>query len=142
MPEKSSSLVSFKPEDIDMSPIEVWENKYTDRNYVISIQVPEFTSVCPKTGLPDFGTISIDYVPDQLVIELKAFKYYTLCYRNMGIFYENVTNKFLDDIVKAIDPKYIQVASDFGARGGITTSAHVVHVKPGFDVNELDLLLS
>jgi len=135
-----ASLLSLPPEQVDISPIETWENRHTDRNTLITITVPEFTSVCPKTGLPDFGTITIDYVPDEKVIELKAFKYYTLSYRNMGIFYENVINKFMDDIVAAIDPRFIKLTGDFTARGGISTSVSLVHVKPGFDINDLDNL--
>jgi 7-cyano-7-deazaguanine reductase len=112
--------------------IEVWENQYADRNYTITIRVPEYTAVCPKTGLPDYGTLTITYVPDQWVIELKAFKYYILTYRNMGIFYENAVNKILDDIVAAIDPRHIEITGDFTPRGGISTSVTVSRTKPGF----------
>ncbi len=141
MTAKTSSMISIPPDEVEMSPIETWENKHSDRHYVISIEVPEFTSVCPKTGLPDFGTLCIDYVPDELVIELKAFKYYTLCYRNMGIFYENVANKFMDDIIEAINPRYLKITGEFYPRGGISTGINIVHVKPGFDVNELAELI-
>jgi 7-cyano-7-deazaguanine reductase len=97
--------------------IETWPNQYPD--YEIEIQIPEFTSVCPKTGLPDFGKITIRYVPDRLCLELKSLKMYELEYRNLGIFYENVVNKILRDIVKACDPKRITVVGEFTPRGGI-----------------------
>ena len=115
--------------------IDVFDNRYPERDYVISIQVPEFTSVCPKTGLPDFGVIEIDYVPDKVCIELKAFKYYMLAYRNCGIFYENVVNKVLDDIVAKCNPRFIEVTGNFGARGGITTSVTANWRQEGFEFN-------
>jgi 7-cyano-7-deazaguanine reductase len=121
----------------ELPTIEVWENLNAHRNYVISISVPEFTSVCPKTGLPDFGTITLDYVPDEVCVELKAFKYYILGFRNMGIFYENVVNKILDDVVKACNPRYLKVTGDFTARGGIATKVVATHVQPGFDLKQL-----
>lgn len=98
--------------------IEIWKNQYK-RDYEIKIIHPEFTSVCPKTGLPDFGTIEIVYVPDALCLELKSLKYYFLKYRDCGIFMENAVNKILDDVVSAVRPKYCRVAGDFTARGGI-----------------------
>ncbi|NTW50508.1 MAG: NADPH-dependent 7-cyano-7-deazaguanine reductase QueF [Chlorobiales bacterium] len=100
--------------------LEVFENKYAHRDYTIEIVNPEFTSVCPKTGLPDFGTITVRYIPDQLCVELKSLKYYFLEFRNAGIFYENVTNKILDDLVEAMKPREITIVSEWKARGGIT----------------------
>jgi 7-cyano-7-deazaguanine reductase len=127
---KVNPVFSFPPEQIDFAPLEIWENKYTDRDTTIIINVPEFTSVCPKTGLPDIGTIIVEYIPDALVLELKAFKYYTLSYRNCGIFYENVVNKFRDDIIAAIAPRYLKISANFTPRGGITTAAVVeYHAK-------------
>jgi len=102
--------------------LETFLNKYPKRDYTISINCPEYTSVCPKTGLPDFGTINIEYTPDKLCVELKSLKYYLLQYRNKGIFYEYVVNKILDDINKAIKPKQITVTGSFTPRGGITTN--------------------
>ena len=102
--------------------LESFPNKYPKRNYIITINCPEFTSVCPKTGLPDFGTIIIEYIPDKLCIELKSFKYYLLKYRNEGIFYEYAVNKILDDLVQVLKPKQITVTGNFTARGGITTT--------------------
>jgi 7-cyano-7-deazaguanine reductase len=116
----------------DFPPIEVWENLNAKRDYTISISINEFTSVCPKTGLPDFGTITVDYVPDQVCIELKAFKYYLLGFRNHGIFYENAVNKIMDDVVAACNPRYIKVTGEFTPRGGISTSVVVTHAQNGY----------
>ena len=102
--------------------LEAFSNRYPKRNYIITINCPEFTSVCPKTGLPDFGAIIIEYIPDKLCLELKSLKYYLLKYRNEGIFYEYVVNKILDDLVKILKPKQITVTGNFTARGGITTT--------------------
>ena len=102
--------------------IEIFENQYPDRDYEIEIICPEFTSVCPKTGLPDFGEIRITYVPDELCLELKALKYYMIDFRNRGIFYEAVTNQILDDLVAACRPRSMTVVGDFSVRGGISTT--------------------
>jgi 7-cyano-7-deazaguanine reductase len=99
--------------------IETWPNQFSD--YEIEISVPEFTSVCPKTGLPDFGTITIRYVPDRLCLELKSLKMYTLAYRDLGIFQENVVNCFLRDIVKACRPVRATITGDFASRGGLSS---------------------
>ncbi|MGB2579735.1 7-cyano-7-deazaguanine reductase [Elusimicrobium simillimum] len=107
-----------KGADAVLPDIQCWENQYK-RDYDIKIVLPEFSSVCPKTGLPDFGVITIDYVPDQLCLELKSLKYYFLEYRDMGIFMENIANKVLDDIVKACSPKKAVVTGDFTPRGGL-----------------------
>jgi len=103
--------------DAPLPQIETWPNQF--RRYEIEIVIPEFTSVCPKTGLPDFGAISIWYVPDKLCLELKSLKMYALAYRNLGIFYENVVNRFLRDIVAAARPVSVTVMGDFTPRGGI-----------------------
>ena len=102
--------------------LETFPNKYPKRDYLITINCPEFTSVCPKTGLPDFGTIIIEYIPNKLCIELKSLKYYLLDYRNQGIFYEYAINKILDDLKKSLKPKQITVTGNFTPRGGISTS--------------------
>jgi 7-cyano-7-deazaguanine reductase len=102
--------------------LETYPNPSTGRDYGIAIRCPEFTSVCPKTGLPDFGEIRIAYVPDALCIELKALKYYLIDFRNKGIFYEAVTNKILDDLVAVCRPRRMTIVGDFSARGGITTT--------------------
>lgn len=104
-----------------LPPIEAWPNQYR-RGYEIRIEVPEYTSVCPKTGLPDFGTITIDYTPDRSCIELKSLKYYLLGYRNMGVFYENAVNRILDDLVAAVRPVRATVTGQFSMRGGMRST--------------------
>jgi 7-cyano-7-deazaguanine reductase len=104
------------------SPLETFPNPNPERDYQIAIRCPEFTSMCPKTGLPDFGEIRITYVPDSTCIELKALKYYMMDFRNRGIFYEAVTNQILNDLVAACKPRRMTVVGDFTARGGITTT--------------------
>ena len=103
-------------------PIEVWKNAYPDKIYTITLEIPEFTCICPKTGLPDFATIKIEYSPDKYCIELKSFKLYTIFYRNLGIFHEHVVNKMLDDFVKAAKPRGVKITGVFNPRGGITTT--------------------
>ena len=103
----------------ELPEIETWPNQY--KSYEIEIEMPEFTSVCPKTGLPDHGTLTLIYTPDERCLELKSLKMYTLAYRNLGIFQENVVNRVLQDVVKSTDPVEATVIGDFAARGGITT---------------------
>ena len=111
------------------STIETFPNPRPGRHYQIDIRCPEFTSVCPKTGLPDFGEIRICYMPDERCIELKALKYYLIEFRNRGIFYENVTNQILDDLVAACQPRHMTVVGDFSVRGGIKTSVTATYDK-------------
>jgi len=101
--------------------LETFPNPSPDRDYEIHISCPEFTSVCPKTGLPDFGEIRITYVPDAACVELKSLKYYMIGFRNRGIFYEAVTNEILDDLVGLLKPRRMTVTGDFSVRGGIKT---------------------
>jgi 7-cyano-7-deazaguanine reductase len=110
--------------------LETFPNPRPEREYEIQIRCPEFTSVCPKTGHPDFGEIRITYVPDGACIELKSLKYYLNHYRNQGIFYEAVTNKILDDLVAACSPRRMTVTGAFTARGGITTTVVAEHRRP------------
>jgi len=102
--------------------LEVVENEYIDRDYTVNIHIPEFNCVCPRTGLPDFANIKIQYVPDKYIVELKSLKLYSVGFRNVGIFHEHVTNKFLDDFVKISRPKKINIIGEFHPRGGIKTS--------------------
>jgi 7-cyano-7-deazaguanine reductase len=102
-------------------PLETFPNRHPGRDYEIEIHCPEFTSVCPKTGQPDFGTIRVRYVPDRKCLELKSLKLYLHEYRNQGIFYEHVTNVILDDLVSAVAPRRMTVEGDFNVRGGIST---------------------
>jgi 7-cyano-7-deazaguanine reductase len=112
-----------------MADVETFPNPRPERDYEIVIRCPEFTSMCPKTGLPDFGEIRITYTPDARCIELKALKYYLLDFRNKGIFYEAVTNQILDDLVAVCAPKKMRVVGDFSARGGITTTVTAEYTK-------------
>ena len=105
--------------DAALPAMDVWENQYP--GYEIEIEMPEFTSVCPKTGLPDHGTIKIRYTPDKWCLELKSIKMYMIAYRNLGIFQENVVNRFLHDIVAAAKPVSATVTGDFTPRGGVFT---------------------
>lgn len=107
-----------KGANVVLPAIQCWENQYK-RDYLVKIVLPEFTSVCPKTGLPDFGIITIEYIPAKLCLELKSLKYYLLEYRDMGIFMENIANKILDDVVKACKPKCARVIGEFTPRGGL-----------------------
>ena len=104
------------------SDLEVVENEYKDRDYTINISIPEFNCVCPRTGLPDFANIKIQYVPDQYIVELKSLKLYVVKFRNIGVFHEHVTNKILDDFVKIAQPKKVNICGDFHPRGGVKTS--------------------
>ena len=101
--------------------LEIFANPHPDRDYTIEMECPEFTSICPVTGQPDFGTIRIRYVPDQQCIELKSLKLYLWSYRQEGAFHEAVTNNILDDLVAACAPRQMTVVGDFNVRGGITT---------------------
>ena len=100
--------------------LEVWPNQYS--GYVITTRYPEYTSVCPKTGLPDYGTITIQYEPKKLCLELKSLKMYLLAYRDLGIFYENAVNRMLRDFVAAVRPAWFRVTGEFTPRGGLTTT--------------------
>ena len=105
--------------------LETFDNQYPERDYTIQIVCPEFTSVCPKTGQPDFGTLSIAYVPDAKCVELKSLKFYLQQYRNEGIFYETVTNRIVDDLVAVLQPRRLTLSAAFNPRGGITTTVTV-----------------
>ncbi|MCH7773348.1 MAG: NADPH-dependent 7-cyano-7-deazaguanine reductase QueF [Bacteroidetes bacterium] len=101
--------------------LETFENEFPNRDYTIIHTAPEFTSLCPKTGQPDFATIDIDYIPDKLCVELKSLKLYLNSYRNDGVFFESVTNKILEDLVKVCSPRYMLVTAEFNVRGGISS---------------------
>jgi 7-cyano-7-deazaguanine reductase len=114
----------------ELPGIETWPNQYRT-GYEIEIAMPEFTSVCPKTGLPDHGTLTLHYIPDKLCLELKSLKLYALAYRNLGIFQENVVNRMLADVVKAARPLEATVVGDFAARGGISTRVTAAWSRKG-----------
>ena len=111
-----------------MPDIETWQNQF--RSYEILIADPEFTSVCPRTGLPDFGHLTIRYMPRERCLELKSLKEYLFCYRELGIFQENIVNRVLDDTVKACDPVWAEVKGDFRPRGGISTVVTAIYPRP------------
>jgi 7-cyano-7-deazaguanine reductase len=102
--------------------LETFENPNPERDYVIEIVCPEFTSVCPKTGQPDFGTLTITYVPDAKCVELKSLKFYLQQFRNQGVFYETLTNQILDDLAAVLRPRRMTLTAAFTPRGGITTT--------------------
>ena len=116
------------PKIVKTDVLDPIEYKYKGkRDITITIEQPEFTSVCPMTGLPDFGCITIKYIPNIKIIELKSLKYYLLQYRNVGTFYEHLANQILDDLVAVLDPKWMEVTGSFTARGGITTKVNAVY---------------
>lgn len=112
--------------------LETFKNAYPERDYNIIHIAPEFTSVCPKTGQPDFGVIRIEYIPDKLCIELKSLKLYLNSYRNEGIFYESVTNKILEDLAGKCKPRYMIIKAKFNVRGGISSVIEAEFIKKGF----------
>jgi len=125
------NTIRYKPESPDIIQADVLDPiayaYHGKQDIDITIQQPEFTSVCPMTGLPDYGCITVTYRPDQTIIELKSFKYYLLQYRNVGIFYEHLVNRILDDLVSKLLPKWMKVTGDFTSRGGVTSTVSVEH---------------
>lgn len=112
--------------------IEVMENSYEDKDYTVKIETDEFTCVCPKTGLPDFAKVYIEYIPDKYCVELRSFKYYIFSFRNVGIFHENAANRVLDDFVNVSKPRYAKIVLEFGIRGGIRTTVIREHKNGQF----------
>lgn len=108
---------------------ECFPNQYPQRDYLVTIKCPEFTAVCPKTGQPDFGTLTFSYIPDKVIVELKSLKLYLQAYRNLGIFYEVVVNRILDDFVAAVQPRKLTLVGDFTPRGGISSVLTVEYQK-------------
>ena len=109
--------------------LETFENRYPQRDYKIEIVAPEFTSLCPKTGQPDFGTITITYTPAAKCVELKSLKFYLQSFRNEGIFYEHVTNAILDDLAAVLSPRWMKVTASFNPRGGMTETVSAQHAS-------------
>ena len=110
--------------------LETFPNEFPERDYTIEIRCPEFTSICPKTGQPDFGVLTFTYTPDAKCVELKSLKLYLQKFRNEGIFYEHVTNRILDDLVAVVEPRRMTLLAAFTPRGGITTNVTVSYEKP------------
>ena len=113
--------------------LETFDNPNPERDYVIQIQINEFTCLCPKTGQPDFATLLLEYVPDQLCVELKSLKLYIWSYRDRGAFHEAVTNKILGDLVSATEPRFMRLTAKFFVRGGIFTNVIAEHRKLGWE---------
>jgi 7-cyano-7-deazaguanine reductase len=112
--------------------LETFPNPASDRDFHIHMQIPEFTCLCPKTGQPDFATLTLDYIPDQLCVELKSLKLYIWSYRNEGAFHEAVTNRILDDLVAATAPRFMRLTARFFVRGGVFTNVVAEFRKPGW----------
>ena len=112
--------------------LETFPNPAANRDYRIHLEIPEFTCLCPMTGQPDFATLEIDYVPERRCVELKSLKLYIWSYRNRGAFHEAVTNRILDDLVRAIAPRFMRLTARFNVRGGIYTTVSAEHRKPGW----------
>ena len=112
--------------------LETFANPHPERDYRIHMEIPEFTCLCPRTGQPDFATLTLDYVPDRLCVELKSLKLYVWSYRNQGAFHEAVTNRMLEDLARATRPRYMRLAARFNVRGGIYTTVVAEHVKRGW----------
>ncbi len=105
--------------------IEVWQNQYPDKEYMINLETDELTCICPKTGLPDFAKVVIQYIPNRVCVELKSFKMYLHSFRNVGIFHEHLTNRILDDFVRVCKPRYAKIEVEMNIRGGIKTTVSV-----------------
>lgn len=133
MPKTIDSIPPYKiesPDSVKREVLQAIDYAYHSRRDIdITIRQPEYTSVCPMTGLPDVGCITVRYRPDKKIVELKSLKFYLLQYRNVGIFYEHVVNRILDDLVAVLSPKSLEVNGDFTARGGITTQVTAVYKR-------------
>lgn len=127
--------LKYGQNQIKKNKLQTFKNQYAHRDYVIEMNCPEFTAVCPKSGFPDFGTIFIKYIPDQKCIELKSLKLYINAYRDVGIFHEEVVNKILEDLVAACQPRWMSVSGDYNVRGNIKTVVTAEHTQPGFQKN-------
>ncbi len=127
MSSSSSSSPSAPRAENPRDLLETFDNQFPSRDYVIEIVCPEFTSVCPMTGQPDFGTLTITYTPAKKCVELKSLKMYLQSFRNQGIFYENATNRIFDDLMAALQPRKLRLSAAFTPRGGISTTVNVTH---------------
>jgi 7-cyano-7-deazaguanine reductase len=131
-PRAAEGLTLLRPKKSrPVRKLEAFPNRHAGRPYTVTLVCPEFTCVCPLTGQPDFGTITIHYVPDRRILESKSLKLYLWSFRQEGEFHEHVTNRILDDVVKALDPLFCKVTGAFNARGGISITVEATHEKPG-----------
>lgn len=122
----------YGAEEIETSQLEIWPNSHPQRDYIIHMEIPEFTCLCPRSGFPDFATISIDYVPDQYVVELKSLKLYINKYRNRQISHESSANTILNDLLALLSPRWLRVVADFTVRGNIKTIIFAEHALPEY----------
>ena len=132
MPRTPPSTSSSTSSSIPSKELEVFPNPTPGRDYLIHMEIPEFTCLCPKTGQPDFATLILDYIPEKKCVELKSLKLYIWSYRNEGAFHEAVTNRIVDDLVAALKPRYLRLTAQFYVRGGIFTTVVAEHRKPGW----------
>lgn len=121
--------------------LEAFPNRYPDRDYVITFEHPEFTSLCPITGQPDFATVTVRYVPDRHCVESKSFKLYMCAFRNHGSFMESITNKIADDLITVLAPRRLTVTGTFNVRGGTGITVRVEHLRPGLAASKVQALL-
>jgi len=124
------------PDSPEKTSLESFPNRYAHRDYVIEFHCPEFTSVCPITGQPDFAVITITYIPDLKCLESKSLKLYLFSFRNVGMFHEEITNRILDDVVRAVQPRWARVRGKMNPRGGISIDVTAEHCNPGFILPE------
>jgi 7-cyano-7-deazaguanine reductase len=119
-------------DEIETSQLEGWPNPHAERDYVVHLEIPEFTCLCPRSGFPDFATISIDYVPDQQIVELKSLKFYINQYRQRQISHEATANTILNDLIALLSPRWMRVVADFNVRGNIKTLIFAEHITPDY----------
>lgn len=117
--------------------LETFPNRHPDRDYKVTLKSDEFTCVCPATGQPDFASITIEYIPDKKIVESKSFKLYLWSYRNEGVFHEHVANVILDDMVSALEPRWMNIVADFSVRGGIAITVAAEYSKPGWEKSSI-----
>jgi 7-cyano-7-deazaguanine reductase len=132
MNEQSRTPGQYGRDEIETSHLESWPNPHPERDYVVHLEIPEFTCLCPRSGFPDFATISIDYVPNQQIVELKSLKLYINHYRQRQISHEAATNTILDDLIALLSPRWIRVVADFNVRGNIKTIIFAEHATADY----------
>jgi 7-cyano-7-deazaguanine reductase len=122
----------YGTEAIARNELEAWPNEHADRDYIVHFEIPEFTCLCPRSGYPDFATVTVDYVPEARVVELKSLKLYINQYRDRGISHESAANTILDDLVRLLEPRWMRVVAEFNVRGNIKTTIFAEHVTPTY----------
>ncbi len=132
MNEQHRTLGRYGIDEIEASQLERWPNPHAERDYVVHLEIPEFTCLCPQSGFPDFAMISIDYVPDQQIVELKSLKFYINQYRQRQISHEAATNTILNDLIALLSPRWMRVVADFNVRGNIKTIIFAEHTTPDY----------